>query len=43
MTTKQIEIEQCWIEQAAIDYAKRRYFDILQEEMEDVANFKCII
>lgn len=42
MTTKEIEIEQAWIEQAAIDYAKRRYFDILQQKMESVANFQCI-
>ena len=42
MTTKQIEIEQSWIEQEAADYAKRQYFDILQNEMESVANFQCI-
>ena len=42
MTTKQIEIEQSWIEQEAADYAKRQYFDILQHEMESVANFQCI-
>lgn len=42
MTTKQIEIEQSWIEQAAADYAKRQYFDMLQHEMESVANFQCI-